>query len=103
MTSYAIENTDRSNFGEEQELKKRFKRRNAIEPVIAHEKQDHRLRRIYLKGKEGDSINALLSGCEFNLRKLLRAFYCALRNWLSGLGFKLRTGLKLFRGVFAVV
>ena len=63
-------------------LKKHFKRRNAIEPVIAHEKQDHKLRRIYLKGKEGVSISALLSGCEFNLRKLLRAFYCALRNWL---------------------
>jgi len=41
MISYAIENTDRSNFGEGQALKKRFKRRNAIEPVIAHEKQDH--------------------------------------------------------------
>ncbi|HEY9502438.1 MAG TPA: IS5/IS1182 family transposase, partial [Pyrinomonadaceae bacterium] len=50
------------------------KRRNAIEPVIGHEKQDHRLGRNYLKGKEGDRINALLSGCGFNLRKLLRAF-----------------------------
>jgi hypothetical protein len=45
---------------------------NAIEPVIGHEKQDHRLGRNHLKGKEGDCINALLSGRGFNLRKLLR-------------------------------
>ncbi|HEY6401316.1 MAG TPA: transposase, partial [Blastocatellia bacterium] len=75
-------------------LKKRFKRRNAIEPVIGHEKQDHRLGRNYLKGKEGDRINALLSGCGFNLRKLLRAFSCALQNWLSGLVFKPLAGLQ---------
>ncbi len=84
-------------------LKKHFKRRNAIEPVIGHEKQDHRLGRNHLKGKEGDRINALLSGCGFNLRKLLRAFSCALKNWLSGLVFKLRTGLQPFRGLFAAV
>ncbi|HKQ78806.1 MAG TPA: hypothetical protein VJ810_34225 [Blastocatellia bacterium] len=42
-------------------LKKHFKRRNAIEPVIGHEKQDHGLGRNDLKGQEGDRINALLS------------------------------------------
>jgi IS5 family transposase len=84
-------------------LKKRFKRRNAIEPVIGHEKQDHRLGRNYLKGKEGDRINALLSGCGFNLRKLLRAFSCALQNWLSGLVFKPLTGLQPFNDHFVAV
>ncbi|HEY9502437.1 MAG TPA: IS5 family transposase [Pyrinomonadaceae bacterium] len=54
-------------------LKKRFKRRNAIEPVIGHEKQNHGLGRNHLKGQEGDRINALLSECGFNLRKLSRA------------------------------
>ncbi len=68
-------------------LKKLFKRRNAIEPVIEHDKHDHGLGRNYLKGEEGDRINALLSGCGFNLRKLLRAFSCALRNWLSEIIF----------------
>jgi IS5 family transposase len=29
--------------------------------------------RNYLKGEEGDKINAILAGCGFNLRKLLRA------------------------------
>jgi hypothetical protein len=56
-----------------------------------------------LKGKDGDRINALLSGCGFNLRKLLRAFSCALQNWLSGLVFKFRTGLQPFRVLFAAV
>ena len=50
-----------------------FKRRSAIEPIIGHTKSDHRMDRNYLKGEDGDKINALLAGCGFNLRKLLRA------------------------------
>ena len=50
-----------------------FKRRSAIEPVIGHMKQDHRMDRNYLKGTEGDKMNAILAACGFNLRKLLRA------------------------------
>ena len=84
-------------------LKKRFKRRNAIEPVIGHEKQEHGLGRNHLKGQEGDRVNALLAGCGFNLRKLLRAFSCALQNWLSELGCKPRAGLQPFSGRFAAV
>jgi IS5 family transposase len=68
-------------------VKKLFQRRNAIEPVIGHEKQDHGLGRNYLQGEDGDRINALLAGCGFNLRKLLRAFCCGLRHWLAGLVF----------------
>jgi len=44
-------------------LRKWLKRRSAIEPVIGHAKNDGRLKRNYLKGVEGDRINALLSGC----------------------------------------
>ena len=50
-----------------------FKRRSAIEPVIGHMKQDHRMDRNYLKGTEGDQMNVILAACGFNLRKLLRA------------------------------
>jgi IS5 family transposase len=50
-----------------------FKRRSAIEPVIGHMKQDNRMDRNYLKGTEGDKMNAILAACGFNLRKLLRA------------------------------
>jgi IS5 family transposase len=50
-----------------------FKRRSAIEPVIGHTKEDHRMDRNYLKGSDGDKMNAILAACGFNLRKLLRA------------------------------
>ncbi len=49
--------------------KKRLKRRNAIEPVIGHLKEDHGMARNYLKGRIGDEINALMASCGFNLEK----------------------------------
>lgn len=51
-----------------------FRRRSAIEPVIGHMKQDNRMERNFLKGTDGDKMNAILAACGFNLRKLLRAF-----------------------------
>jgi hypothetical protein len=69
-------------------LKKLLQRRNAIEPVISHDKHDHGLCPNHLKGKEGDQINAIISGSGYNMRKLLRAFSYALQNWLSVLVFK---------------
>ena len=51
-----------------------FKRRSAIEPVIGHMKNENRMDRNYLKGTDGDKMNAILAACGFNLRKLLRAF-----------------------------
>jgi len=45
-----------------------FKRRSAIEATISHAKSKNRLGRNYLKGPEGDDINALLSACGYNLR-----------------------------------
>lgn len=53
-------------------LKRLLKRRNAIEPIIGHSKFDHGMARNYLKGEQGDQMNALLAGCGFNLRKLCR-------------------------------
>lgn len=54
-------------------IRKLWKRRSAIEPVIGHLKQDNRLNCNRLKGKLGDKLNAILSACGFNFRKLLRA------------------------------
>ena len=51
-----------------------LRRRSAIEPVIGHLKHEHKMERNHLLGKEGDRINALLTGCGFNLRKLWRYF-----------------------------
>jgi IS5 family transposase len=53
-------------------IKKKLKRRNAVEPVIGHMKNDGRLGRNFLKGAAGDAINALLCGAGHNLRKILR-------------------------------
>jgi len=60
-----------------------MKRRSAIEPIFGHLKSGNRLDRNYLKGKEGDKINALLSGCGFNMRELRRAFFLPVLEWVS--------------------
>jgi len=70
-------------------LRKKLKLRSGIEPVIGHTKSDSRLDKNYLSGKEGDKINAILSGCAFNIRKLLKAFLLYL-NFLQNI-FKNRT------------
>lgn len=59
-----------------------FKRRAAIEPMFSHLKAENRMDRNHLKGKAGDRSNALLSGCGYNIRKLLRAFFLLLFKWL---------------------
>jgi IS5 family transposase len=64
-------------------VKKWFKRRSAIEPIFGHVKYDNRMDRNYLKGEEGDHINAILSGCGFNIRKLLAVFLCLKYFWLK--------------------
>jgi IS5 family transposase len=67
-----------------------FKRRSAIEPVIGHMKQDNRMDRNYLKGTDGDKMNAILAACGFNLRKLLRAILWFLFKELERLKVLLR-------------
>lgn len=49
-------------------LKKQLKRRSMIEPMIGHMKTDGRLGVNYLKGIEGDKINAILCGIGHNFR-----------------------------------
>jgi len=55
-------------------LRRWFKRRSVVEAVISHSKNECRLARNYLLGSEGDRINAILCGCGYNIRRLLRAF-----------------------------
>jgi IS5 family transposase len=49
-----------------------MKRRAAIEPTIGHLKNDGRLGRNFLLGKQGDKMNALLCACGHNLRLMMR-------------------------------
>jgi len=53
-------------------LKKLLRARSGIEPIIGHLKEDHGLTRNHLLGKTGDMINAVLTGCAFNLKKIMR-------------------------------
>ncbi|MCP2802691.1 transposase, partial [Salmonella enterica subsp. enterica serovar Typhimurium] len=59
------------------------KRRQAIEPIIGHVKDDCGLRRCWLKGAQGDAMHAVLCAAGYNLRWLMRwiAAFCA---WMLG-------------------
>lgn len=50
-----------------------LKRRQAIEPIIGHVKQDHGMQRCWLKGQIGDALHAISCALGFNIRWLLRA------------------------------
>jgi transposase, IS5 family len=60
-------------------IKRQMKRRAAVEPVIGHAKDDHRMDRNYLAGRTGDAINAVLAAVGYNFRRLINW----LRLWLS--------------------
>ena len=53
-------------------IRRELKRRNAIEPIIGHMKNDGLMDRNYLKGSQGDAINVILCGAGQNLRLILR-------------------------------
>jgi len=49
-----------------------MKRRSAVEPVIGHLKEEHRMGRDYLAHRHGDFNNAVLDGAGSNFRRLIR-------------------------------
>ena len=70
-------------------LRKWWKRRSAIEPIIGHVKSDCRGNRNRLKGTAGDQINAILAAAAYNFRKLMKGLALLLRLWLDALRFVL--------------
>jgi IS5 family transposase len=64
-------------------IKRDLRRRSAIEPVIGHAKSEHRMDRNYLKGSNGDAINAVLAAAGYNFRRLLAWLKRLLRVWLT--------------------
>ena len=70
-------------------IKREMRRRAAIEPVIGHIKNEHRMGRNYLAHSQGDTVNAILAAAGYNFRLLL--------NWLR---FLLRLFLALLTGAF---
>ena len=53
------------------QIKRELRRRSAVEPVIGHLKEEHRMGRNYLAGQEGDVANAVLAAVGYNFRLLL--------------------------------
>ena len=78
MSEKSIHMTTRKN----KAIRRWLKRRAAIEPIIGHLKSDNLMDRNHLKGEDGDRVNAILAGCGFNLRKLLRSFFTFVFGWL---------------------
>ena len=56
---------------EKRKKRKKFRRRAAIEPVIAHLKTDFRMGQNYLHSSISPKINALLAAAGWNLKKLM--------------------------------
>jgi IS5 family transposase len=56
---------------QKQSKRMKHRRRAAIEPIQGHLKSDFRMARNYLGGKAGVEINALMSACAWNLKKMM--------------------------------
>src|SRR6266436_5511751 len=67
-------------------IKREFKRRAAIEPVIGHLKEHHRMGRNHLAHASGDAINAVLAAAGYNFRRLLAWLRFLLLSILIALG-----------------
>lgn len=55
----------------QRKLRKQFKRRAGIEPVIGHLKSDHRVARNFYKGIKGDENNILMAAAAFNFKRMI--------------------------------
>jgi len=70
------------------DIERKLKRTPGLEPVIGHLKNDHRMDRNFLIGKEGDAANAVLAAVGYNFARLLawlREICCALLTSLAEL------------------
>jgi len=65
---------------QKQKIRKQFRARAGIEPIIGHLKQDHRMSRNFLLDEQGDLVNTLLAAAGFNLRKMLQRLKAEAQN-----------------------
>jgi len=54
------------------QIKRQMKRRAAVEPVIGHMKNGHRMDRNFLAHGQGDAINPILAAAGYNFRLILK-------------------------------
>src|SRR5256884_1327177 len=66
-------------------LKREMRRLSAVEPVIGHLKDDHRMGRNYLAHRNGDLNNAILAAVGYNFRRLIKWLRILLRLILMAL------------------
>ena len=64
-------------------IRREMKRRAAVEPVIGHVKDGHRMGRNHLKGRDGDRANAVLAAAGYNFSLLIRWFDALLRDLIA--------------------
>jgi IS5 family transposase len=67
------------------QIKREMRRRAAVEPVIGHLKNEHRMDRNYLHHRDGDANNAILAAVGYNFSLLLRWLRFLLRLILAAL------------------
>jgi transposase, IS5 family len=98
-----------------EEERQLLKRRQAIEPIIGHLKQDHRMERCHLKGETGDRLHAVLCAAGYNIRWLLRMIakkgvpflspfflcLCFVLLWCAHLATRLQEKPSITRGALA--
>jgi IS5 family transposase len=92
-----------------QKMRRRFRARAGIEPVIGHIKHDHRMLRNYLLDEIGDTMNSILAAAGFNLRKMLwrlksgaKLIFELFENFILTLSRNLNSLLLRKMGVFHV-
>ena len=56
---------------QKQKMRKGFRRRAAIEPVIGHLKSDYRVSRNFYRGIFGDNINVMLAAAAMNFKRMM--------------------------------
>lgn len=76
-------------------IKRELRRRSAIEAVIGHMKTDGHLGRNFLKGRDGDHANAVLTAVGYNLRLVLKWLRTLLHQILAAIRAALNTGSAL--------
>lgn len=68
-------------------MRRRFRKRAGIEPIIGHLKSDHRMGQNYLHGEDSPYMNALLAATGWNLKKWMEQTRKKIKNlvfqWLK--------------------
>jgi IS5 family transposase len=78
-------------------LRKLHRRRAAIEPIIGHIKQDHRLNRNFYKGVVGDNINIMLAAAAFNFKRMMNKWKSSFVHFFENLFYWFLLITNLFR------